>query len=425
MKYSRYIICSVIACIVAVVSCSAATIQYAGVNLFGAEFSPGNLPGTYGSTYVYPNQTEVDYFRSKGMNIFRLPFRWERLQRSANAALDATELSRMSSFVNATTGKGLYVILEPHNFARYYPGSDFQGSAQGLVGSDVPYSVFSNFWNRVATVFKTNDHVFFNLCNEPANMPTEQWLTAANSAIAGIRNAGATNLILVPGNGFTQAGAWFYSWYGTSNAAVMLGVVDPTNNYAYEVHQYFDDGSGSTADIRSATIGAERLAVFTKWLKDNNKKGFLGEFAVAASTIGAGIGDEAISNLLTQVKTNADVWLGWTWWAAGPMYTDYMFSLEPTSGDRVQMAVLTNFIPNFATSTPIPAPMLEALAGNKVRFTAQAGFVYQVQTSPNLVGGPWTDFGSSITGTNRIVTNSLAVGSGEQGAMRLRVSRAP
>ena len=423
MKFNRYV-AGALACVALAFGSSAATIKYAGVNLFGAEFSPQSLPGTYGSTYTYPNQTEVDYFRGKGMNIFRLPFRWERLQTSANAALDTAELNRITTFVNATTAKGAYVILDPHNFARYYPDpNNFQESAQGLVGSAVPYSVFSNFWNRVATVFKTNDHVFFGLVNEPANMPTEQWLTAANVAIQGIRNAGATNLILVPGNGYTQAGAWFYSWYGTSNAAVMLGVVDPANNYAYEVHQYFDDGSGTTTTIKSATIGAERLAPFTQWLKDHNKKGFLGEFAVPNASFGAGIGDEAINNLLTQVKTNADVWLGWTWWAAGPSYTDYIFSLEPLGGaDRPPMATLTNFIPNFAASTPIPAPTLQSLVGSKLRFTAQSGFVYQVESAANP-GGPWTNFGSAVTGTDQMVTNNLPTG--DRGFLRIRVSRAP
>jgi len=427
MKFSRYFVCLAVALFVSAVCCSAATIKYAGVNLFGAEFSHQNLPGTYNTHYVYPNQTEVDYFRSKGMNIFRLPFRWERLQQSANAALDAAELGRMTSFVNATTAKGAYVILEPHNFARYYPDpNDFQGSAQGLVGSAVPYSVFSNFWARVATVFRTNDHVFFNLVNEPANMPTEQWLTAANIAISGIRNAGATNLIMVPGNGYTQAGAWFYSWYGTPNADVMLGIVDPANNYCYEVHQYFDNGSGTQTNIVSATIGAERLAGFTQWLKDNNKKGFLGEFAVPNASFGSGIGDEAISNLLTHVQSNADVWLGWAWWAAGPRYTDYMFSLEPLGGaDRPPMRYLTNFIPSFAASTPIPAPTLHLLAGNKFSYTAQSGFVYQPQTAPNLATVIWTNFSSAITGNNQLVTNTLPMGTGPVGFVRVRVNHAP
>jgi endoglucanase len=92
---------------------TAAAIKYAGVNLSGAEFGQNNLPGTYNIHYTYPTQPEVNYFRSKGMNIFRLPFRWERLQQTTNAALNSTELGRLHGFVSATTAKGAYVILEP------------------------------------------------------------------------------------------------------------------------------------------------------------------------------------------------------------------------------------------------------------------------------------------------------------------------
>src|SRR6476620_9322522 len=79
-----------------------AEIRYTGVNLAGAEFGQQNLPGTYNSDYTYPTQTEVDYFRSKGMNTFRLCFRWERLQQSANANFNSAEFSRFHGFVAAT-----------------------------------------------------------------------------------------------------------------------------------------------------------------------------------------------------------------------------------------------------------------------------------------------------------------------------------
>src|SRR6185295_17559831 len=118
------------------VASSTAAIKYAGVNLSCAEFGQNNLPGTYNTHYTYPNQSEVNYFGSNGMNVVRLPFRWERLQQATNASLNATELARLHSFVAATTAKGIYVILEPHNFARYYPDpGNFQSSAQGLIGS--------------------------------------------------------------------------------------------------------------------------------------------------------------------------------------------------------------------------------------------------------------------------------------------------
>ncbi len=83
-----------------------------------------SLPGTYGSSYTYPTSAEVDYYTGKGMNTFRMPFRWERLQQTPNATLNATELSRMDTFVNYATGKGDYVLIDPHNFERYYPSSE-------------------------------------------------------------------------------------------------------------------------------------------------------------------------------------------------------------------------------------------------------------------------------------------------------------
>ena len=44
------------------------------------------------------------------------------------------------------------------------------------------------------------------------------------------------------------------------------------------MHQYLDsDNSGTSATCVSATIGAERVAAATAWLKQYGFKGFLGE----------------------------------------------------------------------------------------------------------------------------------------------------
>jgi endoglucanase len=65
-----------------------AAITYTGVNLAGAEFGEGSLPGTYGVNYIYPNNNEVGYFLDRGLNTFRLPFRWERLQPTLSTSLN-------------------------------------------------------------------------------------------------------------------------------------------------------------------------------------------------------------------------------------------------------------------------------------------------------------------------------------------------
>lgn len=251
-------------------SSARAELRHTGVNLSGAEFG-SRVPGTFGIDYTYPTAAEVDHFIGKGMNTFRIPFRWERLQRSLQAELHATELSRISALVNYATDRGAHVVLDPHNFARYLPEAD--DPARGLIGSDVPDAAFADFWSRVAQEYRDNPRVIFNLVNEPHTMPTEQWLSAANAAIAAIRATGAPNLILVPGNAWSGAWTWHDNWYGTPNAQVMLGVVDPLNNYAYDVHQYLDvDGSGSFEEIVSATVGSERLAPFTRWLRDPQRR---------------------------------------------------------------------------------------------------------------------------------------------------------
>lgn len=390
-----------------------ADIQFAGVNLSGAEFGQSHLPGTYNTDYTYPTQSEVDYFKSRGMNIFRLCFRWERLQRTNNVAFDATEFggaNRFHSFVSQATAKGMYVILDPHNFARYYPDpANFQSSSQGLVGSYWPNSVFNDFWSRLATIYKTNDHVIFNLVNEPNAISEAQWVSAANEAIAAIRDTGSTNLIMVPGNRWTGAWTWSQSdGNGAANSQAMLGIVDPANNYVIEVHQYLDsNGSGGTTNIVRPTIGMERLTNFTAWLKINNLKGFLGEFAVGNSTIGASIGDEALTNMLSYIRTNSDVWTGWTWWAGGPWWGTYIFALDPVNlsspTDQPAMTVLRSFF-------PLPTPSLVTANGTQFQFPTWPGFRYQPEISTDLTSGTWTSYGSEIAGNG--LTNSVDINFG-------------
>jgi endoglucanase len=314
---------------------------YRGVNLAGAEFGiasdgTGQNPGTHGGAYIYPDPSyasgySANYFLQKGMTTFRLPFRWERLQRTRRAAFDAAELTRLRTTVNRLTSQGAVVLLDPHNYARY--GTAYIGSAS------VPNADFADFWSRLATEFKGNPNVLFGLMNEPYGLPTEQWVGSANAAIAAIRATGATNLILVPGNAWSGAHSWTQNWYGTANSVAMLAIRDPGNNYAFEVHQYFDSGySGATTTCLSATTGADQMRSLTAWLRANGKKAFLGEFATGTSATCL----TALDGLLTYMEQNADVYLGWTWWAAGPWWGSSWTSLEPTStgADKPQMDVL-------------------------------------------------------------------------------------
>jgi endoglucanase len=156
----------------------------------------------------------------------------------------------------------------------------------------------------------------------------------------------------VPGNGWSGAHSWYDSWYGTPNAVEMLNIVDPAGNHAFEVHQYMDgDSSGTSDQCISPTIGSERLAAFTGWLREHGQRGFLGEFA-------GGRNDTcyaALDDMLAYINQNSDVWLGWTYWAAGPWWGDYQFTLEPVDGvDRPQMSVLQPYLfPRYQAYLPL------------------------------------------------------------------------
>jgi endoglucanase len=291
-------------------------------------------PGVYGQDYFYPTQDEVDYFVGKGMTVFRLPFSWENLQHSQFGEFDPAEQARLDDIIGYATGRGARVILDPHNYARYF---------NQIVGAGVPAAALADLWSRLATHFKDNPRLIFGLMNEPNSMPTELWLADANAAIQAIRQTGATNLILVPGNAWTGAANWDQNWYGTPNAQVMLGVVDPGHNYAFDVHQYLDqDSSGTHEQCVSPTVGSERLASFTAWLHQHAQRAFLGEFAGARNDTCYA----ALDDMLAFIDRNAAVWLGWTYWAAGPWWGEYLFTLEPSGGaDRPQMRVLLKHIP--------------------------------------------------------------------------------
>ena len=112
-------------------------------------------------------------------------------------------------------------------------------------------------------------------------MPTEQWRDSANIAIAAIRDIGAQQLILVPGNAWTGAHSWTQSWYGTPNAQVMSSIVDPLDHFVFELHQYFDGDFSGTSPNCVAGHGAQQLMEVTDWLRNQGRQGFLGEFAGA------------------------------------------------------------------------------------------------------------------------------------------------
>jgi endoglucanase len=253
------------------------------------------------------------------------------VQPTKNGPLSAAELARMDDVVDYAASKGIMVVLDVHNY----------GSAYGaLIGSSgLPNSSFADFWGKLAAHFKNDPNVMFGLMNEPHQQSASQWIQSVNAAIDAIRDAGATQKILVPGTYWD--GAW--TWVSSDNDTVIgNGVVDPLNNYAFEVHQYLDsDGSGTSSSVVSSNVGVQRLTAVTEWAQATGNQLFLGEFGVAQNPTSL----QALDNMLNYMHQHQDVWLGATYWAGGPWWGSYMFSIEVANGvDKPQMDVLERYL---------------------------------------------------------------------------------
>ncbi|WP_053080448.1 glycoside hydrolase family 5 protein [Methylobacterium variabile] len=307
---------------------AAAPLCLRGVNLSGAEF--GTVPGRYGFDYLYPSAPTISRFAGLGLTAMRLPIRWERLQPSLRQPLDPDELGRLEAAVSAATQAGMRTVIDLHNYAYY-------GKAR-IDTELVTPEAFADVWRRLARHFRGDASVVFGLMNEPHDIPAARWLTAANAAIAAIRETGATQLVLVPGSGWTGAHSWTADLPTGNNAAIMLGVADPGRNFAYEVHQYLDaDYSGTRAECSRGADALEAVERLTGWLAQNGHRAFLGEIGVP----GRRGCPERLAAVLAHVNANPKQWVGWTAWAAGDLWApDYPLKLDPAGANAPVVAAV-------------------------------------------------------------------------------------
>lgn len=287
-----------------------------GVNLAGLEFNSGRLPGELHRHFISPTAEELDFFRSLGASAVRIPFRWERAEPALGEGLDETYVGLLDDLVEATQSRGMRIILDPHQYGR----RRHNGQAQIIGEGEVTSAHFAAFWSALATRYRNASHAIFALQNEPHDQQTQVLIAVLNGAIAAIRRAGAAQLILAPGNGWTGA----HAWLSRGNEA-MLAVDDPRDNTAFDVHQFLDrDASGTNAQC--AENAGDRLSRFTQWARENRRQAFLSEF-------GGGPNAQCLRELealLTHMRENRDVWIGWTAWGGGPWWDeDYHMRLEP------------------------------------------------------------------------------------------------
>ena len=290
-------------------------VRLTGVNLAGAEFHTNKLPGNPEKDYAYPKESELSYIAAQGANVVRLPFRWERIQHQILSPLDTDEVKRLQKTIKSANEKGLCVIIDVHNYAKYY--------SQPLQDDAALQDAFVDLWLRLAAVFTDANSTAFDLMNEPNYMSNGQWATLAKRTLAELRQAHAKNLVFIGGGHWSGLHDWFSERDGVSNASVFADIKDPLKRAIVEVHQYADQNhSGTGSDCRSADQFNDLFDKLSSWANENGQQLFLGEFGMAPS----------VDCLLTLERfltlMNGPAWKGWSYWAAGSWWGGYPLAIN-------------------------------------------------------------------------------------------------
>jgi len=233
--------------------------------------------------------------------------------------------------LDSAQAAGQMVILDMHNYARYYGNPMGQNDA----------AKFADVWSRLAQEFGSHPALYgYELMNEPHDLPngSTTWASLAQAGTNAVRTKDQSHWVLVPGYGWQTATSW-------PDNNPTLNVQDSAGKLLYAAHLYFDsDYTGTyaksyTADGASPSMGSDRLQPFFTWLASRNARGILTEYGVPDNdprwlTV--------LDGFLSALDTNPRI-VGGTYWAAGPWWGSYPLSVEPTgAGDRPQMGILAN-----------------------------------------------------------------------------------
>jgi Endoglucanase len=259
-----------------------------------------------GGRWKWPALQNMEYYLALGVKVFRIPFKWNRLQPQIGRPLDAAALVGLDELLDRALEAGAVVILDMHDYGRR------DKIIIGETGSDVSVSNYASFWGELAQRYGDSRLVWYGLMNEPHDQDPILNITTQNAACKEIRDRGGKGTVLFSGIAWTGA----HSWTKTSNGRVMLGAIDPADNFGFDMHQYLDKGFGGSNPNAIVGVGRRILSDATQWAIGNKKRIFIGEVSTGPS-------EESIRelrDLLDFIYYYSEVFLGCTYWAAGGVW---------------------------------------------------------------------------------------------------------
>jgi endoglucanase len=225
-----------------------------GINRSGAEYSCVNGTGIFDGEM---DQAAITAMKSWGVNAVRMPLNeacWNGESYVSSQFAGANYQNAIKSEVSLMNSNGLDVILDLH-----WTDGSYTGPSPGNCKSNQVAEAFCQkpmpdaaqaipFWSSVATAFKGNDAVIFDLFNEPypdiaAGSETAGWqcwlsggtcpgigypVAGMQQMLNAVRGAGANNVVMLGG----------LTWSNDMTQWLAHEPADPDNNLAASWHSY-------------------------------------------------------------------------------------------------------------------------------------------------------------------------------------------
>lgn len=246
------------------------TYRMLGVNRASAEFACVQGKGIWDSEQ--PDQASVDAMKSWKIHAVRIPLNEECWLGTNGTPNGATYQNAVKEYVQLLESNGITPIVEMHwNYGQYSGNGAGCSDAAATCQKPMPDAQYApKFWTSVATMFKGDSAVVFDLFNEPypdaaANWKaTEAWTcwrdggtcTGISYQVAGmqtlidtVRATGAKNVIML--NGLT--------WSNDLSQWLTYKPKDSTGNLMASWHTYnFNSCSDASCwDSQIATVAAK------------------------------------------------------------------------------------------------------------------------------------------------------------------------
>jgi hypothetical protein len=222
-----------------IVTDSGQPVMLRGVDRSGAEYSCVQSHTVFdGAT----DATAVQAIANWKVNVVRVPLNedcWLGIN-GANPG-GTTYQQAIINYINLLNQYGMYVIVDLHWNA---PGTQLSTGQQDMADADHGVA----FWTSVATAFKGNNTVIFDLYNEPRwNIAMNCWLNGGSASACGepfnitgmqqmlnaVRGTGATNMVLAGFTGWNFISQW-----------LNYKPQDPLNNVVAGFHAYGNQMGG-------------------------------------------------------------------------------------------------------------------------------------------------------------------------------------